>query len=84
MRMIMTKEDGLAFLDEHTPREDVLDLTEALFIRHGTQSGQPAVLLVSSDSQGRRVVTQVTLNMLIALTAGMRGRAEMEGWTQPL
>lgn len=49
---------------------------------HGMQSGQPAVLLVGS-LDGQKVLLKVSLNMLISVTAGMRGGAEARGWRQP-
>jgi hypothetical protein len=82
--MLFTIEAGQAALAEYEiGGQDAVELDASIFVRNGTASGQPTVLLVSGHDAGRRVVVQVTLNMLIALTGAMRSRAESEGWVQP-
>lgn len=71
-----------AYLEEHKLETGGGLLEVAALQLHGMQSGQPAVLLVGTID-GKKVLLKTSLNMMIAMTAGLRGGAEVRGWKQP-
>jgi len=81
---IRTTEEGVnEYLTQNNLMDESVLLEAALLQLEGTLSGQPCALLIATVDGKKRVI-KTTLNMLIAITAGLKGGAEREGWKQPL